>query len=37
MHVVERAQLRKFEKQLGEDGTLVRVALRDEATQGANQ
>lgn len=37
MHVVERAQLRQFKKQLGKDGTLVRVALRDKASQGADQ
>lgn len=37
VHIVERAQVRQFEQQLGEDGRLVGVVLGDEASQGADQ
>lgn len=37
VHVVERAQVRQLQEQLGEDGRLVGVVLGDEATQGADQ
>ena len=37
VHVVERAQVRQLEQQLGEDGRLVGVVLGDEAAQGADQ
>lgn len=37
VHVVERAQVRQLQQQLGEDGRLVGVVLGDEAAQGADQ
>lgn len=37
VHIVERAQVRQFEQQLGEDGRLIGVVLGDEASQGADQ
>uniref|UniRef100_A0A3B4UAR9 Thyroid hormone receptor beta n=1 Tax=Seriola dumerili TaxID=41447 RepID=A0A3B4UAR9_SERDU len=37
VHIVERAQVRQFEQQLGEDGRLVGVVLGDEAPQGTDQ
>lgn len=37
VHIVERAQVRQFEQQLGEDGRLVGVVLGDEAAQGTDQ
>lgn len=37
VHIVERAQVRQLEQQLGEDGRLVGVVLGDEASQDADQ
>lgn len=37
VHVVERAQVRQLQQQLGEDGRLVGVVPGDEAAQGADQ
>lgn len=37
VHVVERAQVRQLQQQLGEDGRLVGVVLGDEAAQGADE
>lgn len=37
VHVVERAQVRQLQQELGKDGRLVRVVLGDEAPQGADQ
>lgn len=37
VHVVERAQVRQLEQQLGEDGRLVWVVLSDEVSEGADQ
>lgn len=37
VHVVERAQVRQLEQQLGEDGRLVWVVLSDEVSEGADR